>query len=196
MSLPVSKHCINRRQFLTKGVVSCTSLCLGCSFLASLAAAQDVRKDKSFQAKVTENSNMSFEQVFNFAFRDSLAPQLIALSRQIGRDKLIEMLKNTTDEVWFQTDIQKRFDANLPKGFWSHVLDLEVLQDTPDVQIYKVTKCLWATTFREAGAADIGYALWCYGDYAIARSKEELLERNSTLMQGHDFCLLKYTKKV
>ena len=82
------------------------------------------------------------------------------------------------------------------KGFWSRVLDLEVLQNTPALRIYKVTRCLWATTFREAGAADIGYAMWCYGDYAMAKSKQELLERNFTLVQGHDCCLLKYTKNA
>jgi len=136
---------------------------------------------------------MSFEQAFNFAFRDSLIPQLIVLSQQIGREKLVEMLTNATDEVWFPSEIQKRFEGNLPKGFWSHVLDMEVVQNTSDVQIYKVTKCLWAKTFREANAADIGYALWCYGDYPMARSQKKKLERNTTLMQGHDCCLLKYT---
>ena len=71
-----------------------------------------------------------------------------------------------------------------------------MLQNTPALRIYKVTRCLWATTFREAGAADIGYAMWCYGDYAMAKSKQELLERNFTLVQGHDCCLLKYTKNA
>lgn len=170
-------------------------MCLGCSVLASLALAQDPQKGKPFQAKVTENSDMSFEQVFNFAFRDSLIPQLVALSRQMGREKLVEMLRNATDEVWFPTDAQKRFEANLPQGFWDHVLDLEVTQNTADLKTYIVTKCLWAKTFRAADAADLGYALWCYGDYAMARSQKKKLVRSTTLMQGHDCCILKYTKE-
>lgn len=187
-------HHLNRRQFLTEGVVGGTSLCLGCSFLASFALAECPQKPKSFQAKVTENCNMSLEQVFNFAFRDSLIPQLIVLSREIGREKLVEMLRNATDEVWLPTDMQKRFEGNLPEGFWSRALDMEVVQDTPERQTYKVTKCLWAKIFCEADAADMGYALWCYGDYAMARSQKKKLERNTTLMQGHDCCLLEYTK--
>jgi hypothetical protein len=51
---------------------------------------------------------------------------------------------------------------------------------------------LWAKTFREAGAADIGYALWCYGDYTIARSNHEKLEREKHLCKGDDYCILKY----
>ncbi len=195
ISSPISKHHLNRRRFFSKGAVGITSLCLGCSFLASLAHAQDPQKDASFQARVAENSDMSFEQVFNFAYRDSLIPQLLTVSRQIGREKLVEMLKNATDEIWFPTDMQNRFEANLSKGFWSNVLDMETLQKTPDLRIYKVKRCLWAKTFREADAADIGYALLCYTDYALARSQNKKLERNTTLMQGHDCCILKYTKE-
>ena len=196
MTSTTSDHCCNRREFLIKGIVSGASICFGCSVLASLALAQDKQNTKPFQTKVTENSNMSFEQVFNFAFRDTLIPELITLSQQIGREKLVEMLKKATDETWFSTEVQKRFEGNLPKGFYSNVLNMEVLQHTPELQTYKVTKCLWAKTFREAEAADIGYALWCYGDYAIARSQKKKLERNTTLMQGDDYCLLKYTNET
>ena len=196
MTASTSHRSVNRRQFLSKGVAGCTSLCLGCSYLGYLARAQGAQKDKSFEATISENSGMSLEHVYNFAFRDTLAPVLIALSRQVGREKLVEMLKGATDEVWFHNDNRKRFEADLPKGFWARVLKMEVLEDTPTLHVYKISKCLWAKAFREADAADLGYALWCYGDYAMARADKEHLERNSTLMQGHDCCLLKYTKQT
>ena len=75
-------------------------------------------------------------------------------------------------------------------------MDLQILEHSENVQIYKVTKCLWADTFREADASDIGYALWCHGDYAMARSEKKKLERKTTLMEGQDYCLLKYTKET
>jgi hypothetical protein len=137
---------------------------------------------------------MSYEQVFNFAFRNVLIPQLISVSRQIGREKFVEMLKSATDEVYSQPEIIKRFYADLPKQFMNNTLNLEVLENSPNLRIYKINKCLWAKTFREAEAADIGYAMLCYGDYASARSKNEKLERETTLMQGHDCCNLKWTK--
>ncbi len=196
MTIHQSKILLNRRQFFTKSFVGGTSLCFGCSYFISSAYSQEAQNNSSFQHKVDKNSEMSYRQVFNFAFRDTLIPQLITISRQIGREKFIEMLKNVTDEVWFQNNMQKSFNSNLPDKFWNHVLNLEVLEKSENLQIYKITKCLWADTFREADASDIGYALWCYGDYAMARSEHKKLERKTTLMEGHDHCLLKYTKET
>jgi len=196
MTIHQPKLFLNRRQFFTKSFFGGTSLCFGCSYFISSVYSQEAQNNSSFQHKVDKKSEMSYRQVFNFAFRDTLIPQLITISRQIGREKFIEMLKNVTDEVWFQNNMQKSFNSNLPKNFWNHVLNLEVLEKSENLQIYKITKCLWADTFREADASDIGYALWCYGDYAMARSKHKKLERKTTLMEGHDYCLLKYTKET
>jgi hypothetical protein len=137
---------------------------------------------------------MSYEQVFNFTYRESLIPLLVSISKQMGRDKCIELLKSATNEVYSQPDYMSRYRSNLPEQFWNDVLNLEVVENTPNLRIFKITKCLWAQTFREADASDIGYALLCYGDYASARLNNEKLERETTLMQGHEYCLLKRTK--
>jgi hypothetical protein len=51
-----------------------------------------------------------------------------------------------------------------------------------------VTRCLWAQTFREAGAADIGYATMCHPDFssAPAFNPKIRMSRPKTLMQGND----------
>jgi len=196
MNTPLSTESSTRRQFLTKGIAAGTSLCFGCSYLLSFARAQNAEQDTTFQSKVSKSSEMSYEQVFKFAFGDILAPQLIAVARQIGREKFIEMLKSASDEAWFRSDVRNHFFNNVPKQFWSNVLDVEVLENSEKLRIYKISKCLWAKTFREADAADIGYAMWCYGDYALARTENKKLERETTLMQGHDCCLLKWTKEA
>ncbi len=196
MNTSAPSDSVDRRQFLTRGVTLCTSLCFGCSYFFSLARAQDPQEEESFWSKVSEDSGMSYEQMFNFAFRDYLAPLLITLSRQIGREKFIEMLKIANDDTWIHPDLPKRLYASLPKQFWSHVMNMEVLEDSEKVRVYKFTKCPWAKAFREAEAADIGYAMYCYSDYAIARSEKKILEREITLMQGHDCCILKYTKQT
>ena len=48
--------------------------------------------------------------------------------------------------------------------------------------------------FREEDAADIGYAMVCYPDYAVARGLNPKLRlvRTKTLMQGDDSCGLRY----
>ena len=182
----------DRREFLRKTFSSCAFCC----FAAPIAFASDrinpitTDQEHNFQT----DSGMSYEQVFNFAYRDFLIPQLIATSKQIGREKFIEMLKTATDEVYSQPETMKRINATLTEQFWSNVLSQEVLENTPDLRVVKITKCLWAKTFREAEAADIGYAMLCHGDYASAKLNNEKLERETTLMQGHDCCLLKWTK--
>ena len=54
----------------------------------------------------------------------------------------------------------------------------------------KVTECLWAQTFREANAGNIGFASICYGDEAMAAAFDRRLKliRTKTLMQGDDSC--------
>jgi len=189
-----SSEPIKRRHFITRSCAVGTSLCFGCSHLFSFVNAQDSQPIKPYQDKYALNSEMSYEQVFNFAYRDFFVPQLIAASNQIGREKFIEILKTATDEVYSKPELMKRINSTLPKQFWSNVLNQEVLENTPDLRVVKITKCLWAKTFREADAADIGYSMFCYGDYANARLNKQKLERETTLMQGHDYCLLKWTK--
>jgi hypothetical protein len=46
--------------------------------------------------------------------------------------------------------------------------------------------------FRDGDAADIGYAMVCYPDYAVAKGLNPKLQliRAKTLMQGDDSCSL------
>jgi hypothetical protein len=62
----------------------------------------------------------------------------------------------------------------------------------------KVTECLWAKTFREADAADIGYRCICRADYVTAKAFNPKLElvRDKTLMQGHACCNHRYVMQV
>jgi len=186
---------LSRKQFLSKSFLAGISGCLGCSYLLpNLAWAQNNQPAKLFQDRIDQNTGMTFSQVFNFAYRDAILPQLIELSNLLGRDKFIELLKKATEKVCFQPGYEDRLSSTMPSQFWNSVLDLNVLEDTSNTRTYKITNCLWAKIFRESKAEDIGYALLCYGEYAIAKSNNETLERNKTLMQGHDCCILKWTK--
>lgn len=189
-----SSKAIKRRLFITRSFAAGTSMCFGCSHLFSIVNTQEVKAVRTFQENISQNSGMSYEQVYNFAYRNLLIPQLKALSNQIGHDNFVEMLKKATEEVYSDPNTMKNFYANLPDKFQSNVVNLEVIENSQNTRIYKITKCLWAKTFRETEAADIGYAFLCYGDYAAAKAKNEKLERETTLMQGHDCCYLKWTK--
>jgi hypothetical protein len=58
----------------------------------------------------------------------------------------------------------------------------------------RVSACLWAKTFRDAGASELGYASICFGDLALAKAFNPRMEftRDKTLMQGDDCCHFKY----
>jgi len=85
----------------------------------------------------------------------------------------------------------------LEKDHWSNILSPTVIREDDEVFELKFSECLWAKTFREANASEIGYAGVCFQDYAMARSynPKMSLTREKTLMQGHDCCHFKYTMK-
>jgi hypothetical protein len=81
-------------------------------------------------------------------------------------------------------------DLRQPNRFWQNVLTFQIIEDTPRAFEVKVTECLWAKTFRDAKAADLGYVLSCYGDFAAAEGFNPKMHmiRTKTLMQGNDCC--------
>ena len=194
---------IDRRDFLIKSLPA--GLCLGCG----LALAQDAvsrepsRKETPPAPPVnpprkeeSASQGMSYQQVFNFAFRDHSIPYLLALADKIGREKLVAMLKSATDELPLREGYARQVYQNLPADFFDHVVVEEIVEKTEKVRVVKVTRCRWAETCRAANAADIGYAMWCYADYASGRMRHVKLERDQTLMQGDACCLLKWTKEA
>ncbi len=197
-----SSSAIDRRDFLAKSLAA--GFCLGCALApAASASARELSKDAAPPAAPatpprssgSAGPGMTYEQVFNFAFRDHSILYLLAIANKIGRENLVEMLKSTTDGLPFREGYARRIKQDLPTDFIDQVLHQETLELTEKVRVQKVTRCLWAETYRAADAADIGYAMWCYDDYASAHSRGMKLERNRTLMQGHDCCLLKWTKE-
>jgi len=191
----VEKFC--RRQFMSKSFFAGTSCFLGCSyFLSGMASAQGTQQTKLYQERIGQNAGMSYEQVFKFVYRDTILPIFVEFSNELGRDKLIDMIKNAVDKIFSNPEFMTQAKSNLPAQFWTDPLDYQVLEDTSDIRIMKVTKCLWAKTFREAKAENYGYAIACYPDYATAKTQNLTLEREKTLMQGHDCCLFKWTRNT
>ena len=129
----ISKDQIRRRQFFAKSCSIGTSLCFGCSQFFALANAQESETERQYLDKIAKNSGMSYEQVFNFAYRDLLIPQLIEISNQVGRSKFIEILMTATDNVYSQREKVKRFYANMPSQFMRDVLNLEVLEKSEEL---------------------------------------------------------------
>ncbi|MHA2179642.1 MAG: L-2-amino-thiazoline-4-carboxylic acid hydrolase [Candidatus Thorarchaeota archaeon] len=54
----------------------------------------------------------------------------------------------------------------------------------------KYSECLFAKTFRELGAEDLGLIIGCEADHIFIQTMNPnlRLERSKTLMEGHDQC--------
>ena len=150
--------------------------------------------------KFLEDSNMTFQEVFDFAFK-RLIPVLQGLAQELGEDRFLEALRKVVSERALKAgqDTARQLPSNdlaafkaagEPDHFGKHVLTLEMAEDTPQAFEVKVTECLWAKTFREMGAAEIGYSLICHRDYAQCQgfNPKITMIRSKTLMQGDDYC--------
>jgi hypothetical protein len=192
----------NRREFLKNVVPAGTLFCLGCSGLFAGGNPQAQKKPTAKKHKFLEDAGMSFQDVFEFAYKD-FAGLMKYFAREVGKNNLIEMIKRLMDEDARQSaqkeagHIQKRDFASFkaeykkkPDRFWDHILTSAIVAETDTAIEARITECLYAKVFRDADAADIGYAYCCYGDYAWAQAYSPKLRliRSKTLMNGDDCC--------
>lgn len=197
----------SRRQFLLNAIPIGTSLCFGTHALWSASKFQSQEETLSSPHKFLEDSEMSFKALFRFTFQNYYIPCLERLAGEIGRARLIEMLKRLTSDA--VAERQKQGIKDLPNTdfetflarskagmnrFVKHVLTWEDGEHTDKSVKTIFTECLWATTFREANASDIGYAAICYPDYAAASAFNPKIKliRSKTLMEGYDCCDFQY----
>ena len=196
----------SRRELLVRIFPAC-SLCLGVSRFALSSTVVQVEQSLPFEKRVAEKTDMSYVELFSFAYR-GLIPILQNLSNQVGKEKFLEMLKKATYEAAFQqAEATAKQTPGLgndmatlmyfmknPNAIYQHALTYKILKDTEKEAEVSITECLWAKTFRQLNAGDIGYALICQGDFGSmeAFNRKIKLNRPKVLMQGDDECLFQY----
>jgi hypothetical protein len=191
----------NRRSFLRKTFSSCAFCC----FAAPMAFASGDNSNlitTHQKHKFQSDSGMTMQQVYNFAYKQWYIPAMKNLMLQIGKEKFLNMLK-TSSEMLYTTRKEADFSynertltafaENLKKGaegFYKLRCTFEFIYADEHVLEMRTTECLWAKTFREADAADIGYAGFCYQDYPWAKAYNPKLKfiREKNLLQGLEYC--------
>jgi len=115
-------------------------------------------------------------------------------SKYLGRKKLIEMIMRAVDD---SNPISENSDSNFFFLEWTeggsifqNMMTREIIERSEKAYEIKVSECLWAKTFQERNAADIGYATVCYSDFSAAKADHPkiTLVRTKTIMQGHGYC--------
>jgi hypothetical protein len=87
-----------RREFLIKAISSCTLCCLAGPKVLGLNNGQ-MPSLQDDQHKFLCDSGMSFQEVYEFAFRDWYIPAMKNLKEQVGHDQFLEMLKISSDKI-------------------------------------------------------------------------------------------------
>ncbi len=198
----------DRREFLMKTFSSCAFCCFAAPSLFSADKnLHSIAQDQ--QHKFQSDSGMTIQQVYDFTFKSNLIPHMKNLMKQIGKEIFLNMLKKSAEMLY---EIDKDADINYNERTltaysteekslfeeWSDRLTYEILKDNENVLEYKITECLWAKTFREADASEIGDAAICHGDYSAVRQFNPKLTfvREKTLMKGNDCCHFIYTMEA
>ncbi len=206
MIIKPSNLASSRREFLQGLFPAGALLCSGCSLFSASSRLQN----KPAKHKFLEDSGLTMSEAVRYAFQWTYIPLMKELAAQIGREKLVEMVKEATGIYSSQRarDYAQRLqkkdldaflswdfdppieDADRRKRFWSNALTSQRIERTPKSYEMKITECLWAQTFREEHAADLGFATICYQDEAMAAAFDPRLKltRTRALMNGDDCC--------
>lgn len=197
-------HDTSRRKFITSVVPVCVAACIfKCN---NIAMAQTVDKnDEQIKHKFDRKYDREISYREFYATRYSEFIKLAkALEKEWGKEKLFNFLKKSKEERAFsygQKQAKKNGDNSLAsyvKQFrppkYQNTLTHEVVEDTNTAFQIKVTECIWAETFLDADMGDVGYAHICFGDYSWTKGFNPKLkmERDKTLMQGHECCNHRY----
>ncbi len=84
-------------------------------------------------------------------------------------------------------------------GAWdaNNALERKVLHAAPDRLDYNITRCEYATMYKDMGLQEIGHLLSCNRDAAFCEgySQNMALTRTQTIMDGAAYCDFRYRMK-
>lgn len=178
----------DRRNFLSKLLPASMISCVCCPKMLSAARKDQLNENLNQDDPYKERAEMSYESIFNFAFRDHLIPILRELSSRYQKEEFLDMMKEAASQAFSRKELMEKSNKNLNQVFWQHVIEREVIEDSEKAFELKITGCLWEKVYREANAADLGYAIVCHTDFATADASNQTLIRTKTLMQGDECC--------
>ena len=163
--------------------------------------------------KWKEQANITYEQLFHPWWAQphaGLFALIMKLDKELGREKTLRLIKETTTELAKGDAKTKRVESDDPETViqtlveWTnmgsekvqHLLEYEIYPSKQDEYHLDVTKCLYVKAALDMGVpAELAYQWICYNDYVIANILHPniKLNRPRCLMLGHDRCEFHYT---
>jgi predicted ArsR family transcriptional regulator len=137
-----------------------------------------------------------------------LAPLLEALSEEFGRERVLEIARQTIIRVAWEQGAQlaqsmggddlAHFAASLEAWKVDDAMHIEVLEQNERHFSFNVTRCRYAEMYRALGIPELGALLSCNRDWALIQgfNPDVHLERTQTIMEGAPFCDFRYYGKT
>jgi hypothetical protein len=167
-----------------------------------------MRKGTSMSKKKLHKFEDKMELTYEQYFRDTYAGIVRfarELERILGRDKALEIIGKTAEKLAVESakaqvagtepvksleDFRRLLEGQLESPFWTHALTATFPMEKRQEFTGHVTECIWAKTFKDMDATDIGYLWICQPDFATAQiyNPKIKLRRTKTLMQGDNCC--------
>jgi hypothetical protein len=197
---------VDRRSFLIRVMPACSFACLYAGALNGATSGEekdtprgDVHKfDVEFEQMTTSRRRVEEQNRYLIKFINALRgemdeKELIRLlniySAELGRDAGVRHAQRVPDTSF------ESFVSNFRPPNYQNLLTLAIVEDTAKAFELKVTECVWASVYRDAGlGGPIGHAAVCNMDnyWPGAFNPAFKMVRDKTLMQGHECCNHRY----
>ena len=135
-----------------------------------------------------------------------LAPVLAALGDEFGRDRVLEIVRDTIINVAreqgaqlaAQTGGNEMSDFARALAAWKKddAMQMDVLAENDERYEFNVTRCRYAEMYRALGIPELGAVLSCNRDFALIEgfNSEIQLTRSQTLMQDAAHCDFRFVR--
>ena len=137
-----------------------------------------------------------------------LAPMIEALSKEFGRERVLEVARGTIVDIARRQGTQ--LADNLGGGTLEHLaaaleswqagdaMQMDILEQTDIKFSFNVRRCRYAEMYQSLGIPELGVLLSCNRDQALIEGFNPAitLSRSQTIMEGASFCDFRYELKV
>lgn len=135
-----------------------------------------------------------------------LAPVLAALGDEFGRERVLEIVRDTIINVAREQGAQlvaqsggnELADFARALAAWKKddAMQIEVLTESDEQYEFNVTRCRYAEMYRALGIPELGAVLSCNRDFALIEgfNPQIQLTRTQTLMQGAACCDFRFVR--
>jgi hypothetical protein len=201
---------LDRRRFLLRVMPACSLACLCAGRLGADDGTEPASPEQTgqhkFEAEYGQKTSMLQQVTQEYG---TFIDLIKILQGELEENELVRLLElysadygrrvgrrqaEKAPDTGFQT-----FVANFRPPRYDKALTMEIVEDTDKAFQLKVTECVWAKVFRDAGLGGrIGHAAVCNMDYywPPAFNPDFKMERDKTLMQGNDCCNHRYIDTV